>query len=481
MTVSGTLSVLSPKEGAAMFPVRLPHPFGTLLAAFRACFTAPSHQTFQWLVAGWVHCRERHPLTAIAAASGALGHRHLSALGRFFSRAPWSLDALGQVLCTWALPWLPADEPLYGLRDDTLARKGGQGIALGAMHHDPLRSAPRKPFCSFGQVWVVLALWVPLPRHPTRGCALPLRCRLYVSAKRGGPRDAPGRPTGPRRQAAQAAYPAARPPKLELARELVALVARWAAGRPRYGVADSAYAARPLLEARPANVHLLSRLRLDAALWARAPRRRPGQPGRPRRRGARLPTPKAMAARCRRWQVVPLTLYGHAVCPQGFRATALWYHARRDAPIQLVVVRAPTGRRQDEAFFCTDLTVRPAFLLAGYARRWTLEVTFHDAKQPLGFEQPQQQAKAAVERTAPLAFVVYDRVRLPAAQQHQQGAAPTWRVRPWYRRKTTPSFADLLVAVRRASPCAGGSAPPLCPRCAQNPGTLPPAHPAAAA
>ena len=46
---------------------------------------------------------------------------------------------------------------------------------------------------------------------------------------------------------------------------------------------DSAYAGRTILEDRPANVHVLSRLRLDAALYAPPPPRRPGQQGRPRR------------------------------------------------------------------------------------------------------------------------------------------------------------------------------------------------------
>ena len=458
-----------------MSAVMLPHPFRSLLAACRPCFTAPSYQVFEWLVAGWLHCRERHTITAIAWASGAVGLRHLSAFGRFFSRAPWSLDALGQVLFTLALPWLPADQPLYVLIDDTLARKGGKCIALGSMHHDPLRSSPRKPFCSFGHVWVVLALWVPLPLHPTRGFALPLLCRLYVGTKRGGQRDAPSRRTGPRHAAAQAAYAATpRPTKLELARELVAILAQWAGQRTVYVVGDSAYAARPLLEARPANVHLLSRLRLDAALWARAPRRRPGQKGRPRRRGVRLPTPQAMAARCRRWQALPLTLYGRAVCPQVFRGVALWYHALREAPVQFVVVRDPTGQRRDEAFFCTDLTVDAAFLLEGYARRWTLEVTFHDVKQTLGFEQPQQQSKAAVLRTAPLAFVIYDLVLLWAARQGQQGRPLTWSARPWYRHKTIPSFADLLAALRQQSTRSAVSPLPLCPRCAQNSAPPPP-------
>jgi hypothetical protein len=482
MAPSGTLSVLTTREESAMFAVMLPHPFSPLLAAFRSCFTAPSYQIFQWLISGWVHCRDRHTITAIAWASGAIGHRHRSAFGRFFSRAPWSLDALGRVLFTLALPWLPADQPLYVLIDDTLARKSGKCIALGSMHHDPLRSRSGKPFCSFGHVWVVLALWVPLPLHPTHGFALPLLCRLYVGAKRGGQRDAPGRRTGSRHRAAQAAYPAdPRPTKLALARELVALVAQWAGTRPVYVVADSAYAARPLLEDRPANVHVLSRLRLDAALWARAPRRRPGQKGRPRRRGVRLPTPKVMAARYRRWQALPLTLYGRAVCPQVFRGVALWYHALRDAPVQFVVVRDPRGQRRDEVFFCTDLTVSPAFLLEGYARRWTLEVTFHDAKQHLGFEHPQQQCPAAVRRTAPFAFVVYDLVLLQAAHQQRQGAAPTWTARPWYRRNTAPSFADLLAGLRRPALPPVVSAPPLCPRCAQNlPSWSPPAASTAA-
>jgi len=89
---------------------------------------------------------------------------------------------------TLALKWLPADQPLVVLGDDTLARKGGKSIALASMHHDPLLSSARKPFCSFGHVWVVLAVWVPLPFGSGRGFALPVLFRLYVGAKRGGER-----------------------------------------------------------------------------------------------------------------------------------------------------------------------------------------------------------------------------------------------------------------------------------------------------
>jgi hypothetical protein len=448
----------------------LPSPFVGMLAAFEPCFTAPSYRTFRLLVAGWVHCLGRRTVTAVVVASGGVEQHHISVFHRFFSRARWSLDALGRVVFRLALAWIPAEQPLVVLVDDTLARKTGKGISLATMHHDPLLSTVRKPFCSFGHVWVVLALWVPLPMGGTRGFALPVLFRLYVGAKRGGTKDAPGRPRhGTRQQAAEKAHAAhPRPTKLALARELVTLVAGWADGRTVYAVVDSAYAARPLLEDRPANVHVLSRLRPDAALWARPGRRRPGQRGRPRKRGHRLPTPKAMAATRRRWDPLPLTLYGRSVTPRVFGCTALWYGALRDHPVRIVVVRDPSGRRRDEAFFCTDLGVDAAFILEGYARRWTLEVAFYNQKQFLGFEDPQTQTATAVARTAPLAGIVYDLVLLWYATRVQQGQAATWLARPWYRSKTAPSFLDMLTALRHDSWRRHFSDPPSPPPLAHN-------------
>jgi len=441
----------------------LPSPMVGLLAAFEPCFHAPSYRIFRLVLAGWIHCLGRRTITAVALASGGVGGRHISVFHRFFARNQWSLDAVGQVVFRLALAWIPADQPLYVLIDDTLARKTGKGIALATMHHDPLLSSARKPFCSFGHVWVVLALWVRLPMGAARGFALPLLFRLYVGSKRGGTRDAPGRPRrGTRQQAAEKAHAAhPRPTKLALARELLALVAGWADGRTSSAVVDSAYAARPLLEGRPVNVELISRLRPDAALWARPGRRRPGQRGRPRRRGQRLPTPKAMAATRRRWDPLPVTLYARQVMPLVFGCTALWYGALRDQPVRIVIVRDPSGRRRDEAFFCTDLTVDHAFILEGYARRWTIEVAFHDQKQFLGFEDPQNQTPEAVAHTAPMAGLVDDLVLLWYAARVQQGRATGWLVRPWYRSKTTPSFLDMLTAVRQESWRLSFSDPPL--------------------
>jgi hypothetical protein len=448
-----------------MLPVIVPETFVPLLAAFQPCFSAPSYRNFGLLVSGWIHCLGRRTITGVATAAGAIDRCHISVFHRFFGRAHWSLDAVGHVLFRLARAWVPADQPLLVVIDDTLARKTGKGISLATMHHDPLLSSVRKPFCSFGHVWVVLALWVPLPMG-TRGFALPLLFRLYVGAKRGGKADAPSRPrSGQRQRAAEAAHAAPpRPTKLELAREVIGLVAGWAGERTIYVVADSAYAGRALLEDRPSGVQVISRLRLDAALWARPGRRRRGQRGRPRRRGQRLPTLKAMAATRRHWSPLPITIYGRRVTPLIFTCSALWYHALRDQPVRIVMVRDPSGRRRDEAFFCTDLSLGATVILEAYARRWTLEVAFHDQKQFLGFGDPQNQTTPAVTRTAPLVGIVYALVLLWYAAQVEQGVAPGWLARPWYRAKTAPSFLDMLTAARQDSRPLGISAPPCHPR-----------------
>lgn len=453
-----------------MHPSILPESFLGLLALFAPCFHTPSATNFAVLIAGWVHCLGRRTITAVALAAGTVGTQHISTLHRFFSRAQWSLDEVGHVLFRLALVWIPADQPVFLLVDDTLARKGGKCISLASMHHDPLLSTGRKPFFSFGHVWVVLALWAPLPMGPSRGFALPILFRLYVGGRRGGRADAPSRPgQGVRYQAADRAYPAgSRPTKLELARDLVSLVASWAGERTLDVVCDSAYAGRMMLEQRPPHVQVISRLRMDAALWTPPPVRSPGQKGRPRRRGRRLPAPKQVAAACRNWRSVQVAIYGKQVTTQLFSFTALWYTALREHPVRIVVVRDPAGKRKDEAFFCTDPTVSPICILETYARRWTIEVAFHDAKQFLGFAHPQSQAAPAVRRTAPMAFVVYDLVLLWSAAQVQQGTALPWILRPWYRTKSAPSFSDMLTALRQEGWRRAIFAPPYPTRWMQN-------------
>ena len=74
-------------------------------------------------------------------------------------------------------------------------------------------------------------------------------------------------------------------------------VRRWLPERAIVVVGDSSFAVLELLHSvsQLANpVHLVTRLRLDAALYEPAPPRKLGQMGRPRLKGKRLPKLSAM-------------------------------------------------------------------------------------------------------------------------------------------------------------------------------------------
>lgn len=79
---------------------------------------------------------------------------------------------------------------------------------------------------------------------------------------------------------------------IDWGRQMMLQVKRWLPTRELVVVADSSFAALELLAAvsqRDFPIHMITRLRLDAALYTPAPLRLPGTMGRPRLKGSRLP------------------------------------------------------------------------------------------------------------------------------------------------------------------------------------------------
>ena len=74
------------------------------------------------------------------------------------------------------------------------------------------------------------------------------------------------------------------------ARQVLLQTARWLPGRQLIAVADSSFSAIELLRDVGRWVCMISRLRLDAGLYEPPPPRKPGTIGRPRVKGARLPS-----------------------------------------------------------------------------------------------------------------------------------------------------------------------------------------------
>ena len=78
-----------------------------------------------------------------------------------------------------------------------------------------------------------------------------------------------------------------------------------------------------------------------------------------------------------------------------------------------------------------------------------IALTFHDSKQHLGFGEPQGWSRKAAERTAPMAMLLYSLVVLWFAHEGHRGYQPLHC--PWYTSKTEPSFADMLITLKRLS------------------------------
>lgn len=112
----------------------------------------------------------------------------------------------------------------------------------------------------------------------------------------------------------------------------MAQVRRWLPERSIVVVADSSFAALELLDAAlglPVPVHLVTRLRLDAALYQPPPPRQSRQMGRPRIVGKRLPTLKALLGDTTTvWQSATMAPWygGRDYSIELTSKTAVWYH-----------------------------------------------------------------------------------------------------------------------------------------------------------
>lgn len=399
--------------------------FLLLLQSLVPIMTAPSFSNLCVILTGWVFAG-RHTITQMLVAAGAVHTKHFSAYHRLFAAARWSRDRMGLAVFDLIQPALSGT--VLVAVDDTLARKRGLKMFGTGMHHDPLLSSRGKTITNWGHSWVVLGIVVTFPLWPDRAFCLPILFRLYLNKKRAEKERRRYR---------------SRP---ELAVELIELLCKHAKSRRFHVVADSAYGGQSVLKFLPANCDLTSRLTLNARLYTAPPERKAGTNGRPRKRGSLLPTPQAMLQeRARR---LVLSIYGRQeearVCDTEARVYAV-----PQRPLRVVAVEALKGGRGREAFYSTCAGASAEQILTWYAQRWAVEVAFHDSKQYLGFEEPQGWTRNAVERTAPMAMLLYSLIVLWFVREGQHHYRLV--LYPWYQSKSRPSFRDMLLTLRRTS------------------------------
>jgi hypothetical protein len=243
-----------------------------------------------------------------------------------------------------------------------------------------------------------------------------------------------------------------RPPKtlIDLARQAALQIHRWLPSRRIVMVADSAFAAIDMLAAVRRHVCVVTRLRLDARLFAPVLPGRTGR-GRPPLKGPRLP-------RLSQYLLDPATVWRPHIVGLWYGRTrriveiasdtAVWYHpGKPPVPIRWLLVRDPTGELEPQAFLATDLDVQPTDILQWFVARWQVEVTFQETRAHLGVETQRQWSDLAILRTTPALLALFSLVTLWAHDiAARQSIAP--RAAAWYP-KTHPTFSDAIAAVRR--------------------------------
>jgi DDE superfamily endonuclease len=414
----------------------LPTTMIRVLAPFAPLFSERVFRHVQVLLAGTILAPGKRTVSCALRAMGLGQQKCFHRYHRVLSHASWSSVKASRILLRSLVEvFVPEGDPLVVGIDETLERRYGKKIAAKGIYRDPVRSTHETFVKSSGLRWVCVMLLVEVP-WASRVWALPFLSALAPSER-------------------YAAKRGRRHKKItEWAWQLLLLLRRWYPQREIVAVADRAYASLKLLSrcrslSKP--VTFITRLRLDAALYEPAPPRRPGQRGRPRLKGERLPNLSEVADDPRTlWKLTTITnWYGERERMVEIASqTAVWYSTGLFAvPVRWVLIRDPKGEFKTQALLCTDLGADPQKIVCWFVMRWQLEVTFQEMRRHLGFETQRQWSDLAIRRTTPALLGLFSLVTLFAHGRMAQ-AAGAFRRAAWYH-KSFPTFADALALVRK--------------------------------
>ncbi len=410
-------------------------PFGIDHISFRKCFSAPSYRMFIALIVGWVLTVGRHTVSQVILTMRLHESKHFASIYRFLGKARWQASPVSYCLFRLLVgAFHPRGGEIVAVTDDTLNKHCGRSICGAGWQHDGSAST-RSEQKGYGVCFVIMGLAVRLPGISDRVFCLPYAARLWWPPKANvAPRTLPYKT------------------KPELALDLITQTHSWLKeGEQLRIVTDRGYSCDTVLKGRPHGVHVTGRLRTDAALFSPlepsdAPRR-----GRPRRKGYRLPTPATLFKDpTLKWSETKVLCYRKQIRPLVHQFRALWYHSAGAEPVSVVLCRDPRGRYEDGVLFDTDVHAQPAQTIERYAARWSIEVTNREVKQLLGAEDPQCRTELAVMRSPLFAYWAYSFVVLWFVERYANQKKPLLVVAPWYTRKTSFTFSDMLAEARRS-------------------------------
>jgi hypothetical protein len=412
----------------------LPASIITLLQPFRPVFSQPTWVKAQVLFVGTIMATGKRTVTSALRVMGLSDERQFSKYHHVLNRAVWSPHRVAELLLALLMSYLDGDEqqPLVFGIDETIERRWGPRIAARGIYRDAVRSSASHFVKTSGLRWISM-MWLTTIPWAQRVWALPFMTVLAPSKRY---YEASGR----------------QHKKItDWARQMILQLRRWVPHRKLVVVADYSYAALELLHAcqRLSNpVTMITRLRLDAALYEPAPPY--GGKGRPRKKGKRLPTLAAVLAdKGTAWALVSLPWYdGQERALEMASQTAVWYHTGQPpVPLRWVLIRDPLGDYETVALLSTCVDLLPTQIAHWFVLRWQVEVTFEETRAHLGIESQRQWSDKAIARTTPVLLGLFSWVTLAAHLLVQQRQV-TVRQAAWYV-KVRPTFSDAVSWVRQ--------------------------------
>lgn len=389
-------------------------------------------QKVEIMVVGAILATGKRTVSAVLRVMGLSQERHYARYHHVLSRAVWSSLTASAILLRLLLKtFAVSDEPLVFGIDETIERRRGDKINAKGIYRDPVRSSKGHFVKASGLRWISLMLLTPIP-WAQRIWALPFLTVLAPSERYYQQRR--------------------RKPKTitDWARQMLFQLRRWLPHTALIVVGDSTYAALEFLHAcqqLPQPVTVITRLRMDAALYEPAP---PYQgKGRPRKKGKRLPKPQqVLQDQHTRWTRLTLPWYGQSQRELDIATfTAVWFHYGLPAvPIRYVLIRDVAGKFEPQALLSTDPALKPEPILAFFLRRWQMEPTFQHVRTHLGVETQRQWSDKAIARTTPALLGLFSFITLLAHTLITQRSAPV-RSAAWYP-KPLLTFSDALALVR---------------------------------
>ena len=356
----------------------LPDAIVALLVPFATLFTSPTWRKAQLLLVGAILTPGQRTVAAALRVMGRGDQRDYARYHEVLNRAVWSSRQAARILLVLLLQHLDGgDGPLVFGIDETLERRRGAKIRARAIYRDPVRSSRSQVVKASGLRWISL-MWLGHVPWAERHWALPVLTVLAPSSRY-------YQQQGRRHKKVT-----------DWARQMVMQLRRWLPQRPLVLVGDNGYAVLDLLHCRRSlrePVTLIARLRLDAALYAPAPPRQPGQNGWPPLRGPRRPSLKTLLDHAEvTWDSVSVDWYdGTTRIVELTSQTAVWYRSGKPPVIiRWVLIRDPQGVFDPQALLCTDPAADPTQVLTWFVLRWQLEVTFQEVSTHLGVETQRQ-------------------------------------------------------------------------------------------